>query len=111
VKNNWVSLILPQLFTWASLSVDTLIAGVLVYNLSMKKQNGLPQRAEHLLNNLIRTAFETCAIPWFVVLFSSLCGAVAFAKPAHTRPLYWASCGEFCIRGRRKRLICVIIQP
>ena len=92
------ALVFPQLFTWASLLVDTIITAVLVYNFHKRKQdNDLPQRSRKLLNGLIRTAFETCAIPWFVVFASSVFGAVAFVHPAYTRPIYWALCGKYLI--------------
>ena len=87
-------LMFPQIFTWSSLALDTIITGVLVYHLAHKKQDGLPRRAEYLLNDLIRLAFETCAIPWGVVTASAVVGAVAFKYPSYARPIYWALCGR-----------------
>ena len=92
---NFGTLFCAQLFSWSSLSVDTIITAVLVYNLYKKKQDGQPSEAESLLNSLIRIAFETCSIVWFVVFIGSICGAVAFRYVA-VRSTFWALCGECC---------------
>lgn len=108
-RNFTASLVCPQLFSWASLCVDTLITCVLVHNLRMRKQDGLPKRAENLVNGLIRVSFETCAIPWFLVLASCIVGGIAF-KFVVLRATYWALCGTWLHRQTLKMIIWLNLE-
>lgn len=100
---NYISLTLAMLYSCASLLVDIIITTVLVRNLYNKKKDSATERSIAALDRLIRLAFETCAIPGFVVLASCVTGSVAFSAGGAVRSTYWGLTGESLLLSNAAR--------